>query len=98
MEIELIASAAVPMFVRNTNCGGDGVETVWLPKPSVPGNSAMPEPAASGGKRPGPPGTPTPAVVVEDVRAVVDRVIVERTGLAPGVTVGGSNVQVVCGV
>src|SRR3954453_17001367 len=37
------------------------------------------------------------SVVVDAVRAVVDTVSVDRTAFAPGVTVGGSKVHVVCG-
>src|SRR5262249_30961382 len=86
------ASAPVPMLVNDMNCGGDVVEIVCVPKPSVPGKRGRPEPAPRGAIVRG-----LAAAVVAAVRAVVDTVSVERTGLAPGVTVGGLNVQVVCG-
>src|SRR5205814_8996779 len=67
-------------------CGG---------KASVPGKSATPEPAARG---PIALGAGFAADAVADaVRTVVESVSVGRAAVRPGVTVGGSNVQVVCG-
>src|SRR5262249_7840384 len=96
-EIDEIARAPVPMLVRNTNCGGDVVETVWLPKPTVAGNSARPEPAGALVMVRGAAGNRIDDGAPAAVRAVVETVSVDRTGLRPGVTVGGLNVQVVCG-
>src|SRR6478736_9053465 len=62
---------------------------------SVPGKSAMPEPAARGAIALG--AGVAAAVVADAVRTVVETVIVARAGVRPGVTVGGSNAQVVCG-
>src|SRR2546430_2897792 len=68
---------------------------VCVGKASVPGKSATPEPAARG---PIAIGAGFAADVVADaVRTVVESVSVERAAVRPGVTVGGSNVQVVCG-
>src|ERR1043166_2039405 len=58
----------------------------------------MPEPAARGPIALGATGAGFAADVVADaVRTVVDTVSVERAAVRPGVTVGGSNVHVVCG-
>src|SRR5262249_36224518 len=91
------ASAPVPMFVSDTNCGGDVVESVCALKPSVPGKSARPEPAARGAIACGAGARRAPVGADAAVRAVVETGRVEGTGFGPGVTVGGSNAHVVCG-
>src|SRR5262249_3594552 len=95
--IAVMASAPVPTLVNETNCGGDVVAMVCVPKATVPGNNASPEPAAIGVTAFGATRPAALADVAAADRAVVVTVSVERTALRPGVTVGGSNVHVVCG-
>src|SRR5438105_5611525 len=92
-----IASAPVPMFVTYTNCGGVVVAIVWLGNVSDVGTTAIPAPAAAGVTIFGAMTAGRVAGDAAPVRAVVVTVSRDVTGPLRGVTVGGSNVHVVCG-
>src|SRR5437867_2221590 len=92
-----IASAPVPMFVTYTNWGGVVVAIVWLGNVSDVGTTAIPAPAAAGVTTFGATIVGREAGDAAAVRAVVVTVSRDVTGPLRGVTVGGSNAQVVCG-
>jgi hypothetical protein len=91
VEMLVTLSGSTPVFVSDTSCAGVVVLIVWEAKVNADGNTPMPD----------------ASVVMARVRATVDAdadavdtveiVSADVAPLAPGMTVGGSNAQVVCG-